>query len=77
VLQEWKLYQDEILAKDLFISAKGHRDDGTPYVSYKRIDEYWSSVLESTNSRGSPNYPSLAVLVKAALSLSYGQADVE
>jgi len=34
VIQEWKLYQDEPLAEDLFISAKGHRDDSTPYVSY-------------------------------------------
>jgi hypothetical protein len=65
VLQEWKLYQDDTLAEDLFISAKGHRDDGTTCVNYKRIDEYWSSVLESTNSCGS----SLGVLVKAALSL--------
>jgi len=60
------LYQDETLAEDLFISAKGHRDDATPCVSYKRIDEYWSSVLEGTNSHGSPKYPSLGVLVKAA-----------
>ena len=45
VLQEWKLYQDETLADDLFISAKGHRGDGTPYVNYKQIDEYWKVLI--------------------------------
>jgi len=76
VLQEWKLYQDKTLAEDLFISAKGLSDDGTPCVSYKRIDEYWSSVLESTNSRGSPTYLSLGVLVEAALSFLPGKTDI-
>jgi len=46
VLQEWKLYQEETLAEDFFISAKGQRDDCTPYVSHKWIDEYWSSYLK-------------------------------
>jgi len=33
-----------------------YRDDGTAYIkfNYKRIDDYWRSVLESAISRGSP-----------------------
>jgi len=54
-----------------------YRDDGTSYINYKRIDEFWRCVLESTNSLGSPKYPSLGVLVNAALNLLHGQADVE
>jgi len=56
-----------------------YSDDGTAYINYKQIHDYWRSVLESTNSCDSPKYPSLGVLVKTVglLSLSHGQDETE
>ena len=77
MLQEWKSYEDEVIAEDVFVESKGQNDDGTAFINYRRIDDYWYRVLQITDSRGQPKYSSLGVVVKVALSLSHGQADVE
>lgn len=74
---EWQKYQAEDIPEDSYCSDKGQIEDGTSYVKYRRIDEYWHKVIQLTDSRGDSKYQGLAVPVKMVLSLSHGQADVE
>ena len=61
--QEWQLLQ---IDPDIsFVQKKG-----------QRIDEYWSSIFALTNP-SSFRYPLITRVVKAALSLPHGSADVE
>lgn len=41
------------------------------------IDTYWSQILETTKDDGSFKFPTVGKVVKAALTLSHGNADVE
>ncbi|CAG2056209.1 unnamed protein product [Timema podura] len=41
------------------------------------IDTYWNHFFEKTKQFGDPNYSLVTKVVKAALSLSYGSADIE
>jgi uncharacterized phage infection (PIP) family protein YhgE len=68
--------QEEI-SRDMFVSGEGQNSDGTAFVKYKRIDEYWYRVMQITDTRGDAKYQSLGFIVKIALSLAHGQADVE
>lgn len=43
----------------------------------ERIDHYWLRIFNIRNAFGSIKYPLLTTVVKAALSLSHGSADVE
>ncbi|KAJ8883319.1 hypothetical protein PR048_015162 [Dryococelus australis] len=43
----------------------------------KRVDVYWLQFMETEDSNSSPKYPTLTTIVKAALSLSHGNADAE
>ncbi len=61
----------------MFVSGEGQNSDGTAFVKYKRIDEYWYRVMQITDTRGDAKYQSLGFIVKIALSLAHGQADVE
>ena len=42
-----------------------------------QVDEYWFAVLKTTEASGAKKYPTLDKVVKAALSLSHGNADSE
>ncbi len=77
ILQDWRKYQEENIKEDFYVTERGQKEDGTPFVNYKRIDEYWNKVLQITDLHGQPKYESLSVMIKAALCLSHGQADVE
>jgi hypothetical protein len=77
VLSEWQVYQEESISEDLFALDKGVNDDGSGYVKYKRIDEYWQRVMQIVDGRGQPKYSTVGAIIKEALSLSHGQADVE
>jgi len=71
VVTEWRLYQaDTDITADWFVSA-----DGTNIP----VDKYWSRVSrQGDDSLGHPSkYTDLMVVVKAALSVSHGQGDVE
>jgi len=41
------------------------------------VDEYWYRVMQLTDTRGNPKFPTLTAVVKMSLSLSHGQVDVE
>jgi len=41
------------------------------------VDVYWSRVSQQKDGLGNAKYSHLMVVVKAALSVSHGQADVE
>ena len=77
VSDEWCQYQEEAIPRDLFVLSEGQNEDGTGYVKYRRIDEYWYRVLQITNTRGEAKYQTLAMIVKIALGISHDQADVE
>jgi len=68
VVAEWRLYQaDTDITADWFISA-----DGTNIL----VD--WSRVSRQVDNPGHPSkYKNLKVVVKAALSVSHGRADVD
>ena len=44
---------------------------------FHRVDHYWSSILALKTESGDIKYPSLTKLLKTALSLPHGNADVE
>ena len=77
ILPEWRKYQEEVIPEEFYIQERGQRADGTAFVKYKRVDDYWHRILQLTDARGDPKYPTLAFVIKMALSLSHGQADVE
>ena len=70
VLRECRNYQKEEIPEEFYIEDKGQRADGTSYVKYKRVDDYWHKIMQLTDHRGEPKYPILASVVKVALSLS-------
>lgn len=47
------------------------------YVSGQRIDHYWRQVFNLKNTMDEPKFPLITTVVKCALSLSHGSADVE
>ena len=77
VYDEWCQYQEEEIPRDLFVLSEGQNEDGTGYVKYRRIDEYWYRVLQITNTRGEAKYQTVAMIVKIALGISHDQADME
>lgn len=48
-----------------------------PKEKPKRVDHFWRKVFEIEQSNGKPKYPFLAKVVKHALVLPHGNADVE
>lgn len=61
VVDEWRLLSSEKL----------------PDYDGGRIDAYWARILHLERESGEKRFPNLAVVVKSALSLSHGNADVE
>ena len=41
------------------------------------VDKFWAKVFQMKDAVGQPKYLHLSLIVKAALSVSHGQADVE
>lgn len=78
VLREWQCYRcDSEIVDEFHILETGQNADGTGFVKYRRVDEFWHKVMQLTDLRGQPKYPALAKVVKITLCLSHGQADVE
>ena len=42
-----------------------------------RIEKYWNHFMKLKGPVGGPKYPSVSMDIKACLSLSHGNADVE
>jgi len=54
VLREWRNYQKKEIPEEFYIQDKGQRADGTSYVKYKRVDDYWHKIMQLTDHRGEP-----------------------
>src|SRR5688572_6088736 len=49
ILREWQLYQEDgEIVEDFYIFQRGRNDDGTAYIKYCRLDEYWHKVMQLT-----------------------------
>lgn len=73
VLDEWKTYQvDDGIEDNWFIAEKTQSE-----VKYHRIDSYWAHVFNTKNRDGKCRYSALSKVVKCALVLAHGNADVE
>lgn len=64
LFDEWKLLQSE-------------PDQGINDKCEVRIDSYWNYFMTLKNALGSPKYPTVSAVVKAALAVSHGNSDVE
>lgn len=64
---EWLVYQHERIPDEWFKTSDG----------YHLIDYYWKNVLAIKSIGGTDRFVSLGKLIKCALSLSHGNADVE
>jgi len=62
---EWKLVQLEQEEPEMGIS-----DD-------VRIEKYWNHFMKLKGPDGGPKYPNVSMIIKACLSLSHRNADVE
>ena len=68
VVDEWKLYRRQEIPEDWFKTDEAGRT---------RIDHYWARVIEIKTLSGTEMFPYLKKLIKAVLTLSHGNADVE
>lgn len=64
---EWHVYQNETIPNDWFENENG----------YYPIDSYWKQVLAMRTNTGVEKFVGLGKLIKCALALSHGNADVE
>jgi len=64
---EWYIYQNEKIPNEWFEKTN----------EYHSIDYYWKNVFTLKTNTGTDKYIALAKLVKCALALSHGNADVE
>jgi len=69
VCTEWFLYQH-----DTDIMEAWWKDTDGVLLS---VDKYWDKVFQLKDAVGQPKYLHLSLIVKAVLSVSHGQADVE
>lgn len=65
ILDEWRQYQNDDLKPDEYTSAQLH------------IDHYWRSVMSLKGADGNYKYVKLSKLLKSAIVLPHGNADVE
>lgn len=68
VVDEWKLYQHQEIPEDWY---KTHDGEST------RTDHYWGKLIQMKTLSGTDMFPYLNKLIKAVLTLSHGNADVE
>lgn len=76
LIKEWQLYANEDVPKESYMDKEYDSPEGH-CISWKRVDLYWKDILNKVTNLGTPKYPILGKLVKAALTLSHGQAHVE
>ena len=76
LMQEWQLYANEDVTRESYIDEEYDSPSGY-CIKWKRVYFYWENILSNVTSLGIPKCPTLGKLVKAALTLSHGQAHVE
>jgi len=50
VLHEWQTYQEDVMPDDMYIYEQGQTSDGTAYIKYRRLNEYWYTVMQLTDT---------------------------
>ena len=73
---EWKLYQLDDIPLEFF-KTKGLNENGEEILLKERVDHYWRKIELMKNAVGDLKYPLIIKVVKAALSLAHGNAEVE
>ena len=73
---EWKLYQLNDISLEFF-KTKGFNENGEEILLKERVDHYWRKIELMKNAVGDLKYPLIIKVVKAALSLAHGNAEVE
>lgn len=66
---EWNLYQIDQKTTEMLTDLQTN-----PHIC---IDHYWKAVIEQKGSTGELKYPTLSKVIKAAIILPHGNADVE
>jgi hypothetical protein len=64
ILHQWQTYAADKIPEEFFILHNGQKEDGTGYVKYRNVDEYWHKVLQLTDTRGSRNIQPLLLWSK-------------
>ena len=41
VLHEWQKYQTDDIPEEFYVCEQGQNSDGTSYVKFRRVNEYW------------------------------------
>ena len=72
---EWKLYQLDDISLEFF-KTKGFNENGQEILLKERVDHYWRKIELMNNARGDLKYPLIIKVVKAALSLAHGNAEL-
>ena len=78
----------ELIATKLFVSNNNilkvthewtvlSMDQYIHSLSYKTVDHFWREVFSQTTSNDTKKYPTVTDVLKMALSLPHGNADVE
>ena len=73
---EWKLYQLDDIPLEFF-KTKGLNENGEEILLKERVDHYWRKIELMKNAVGDLKYPLIIKVVKVALSLAHGNAEVE
>ena len=73
---EWKLYQLHDISLEFF-KTKDFNENGEETLLKERVDHYWRKIELMKNAVGDLKYPLIIKVVKVALSLAHGNAEVE
>ena len=71
----WKLYQLDDIPLEFF-KTKGFNENGEEILLKERVDHYWRKIELMKNAVGDLKYQLIIKVVKAALSLAHGNAEL-
>ena len=72
---EWKLYQLDDISLEFF-KTKCFNENSEEILWKERVDHYWRKIELMKNAVGDLKYPLIIKVVKAALSLAHGNAEL-
>ena len=73
---EWKIYQLDNIPLEFF-KTKGCNKNGEEILLKETVDPYWRKIELMKNAAEDLKYPRIIKVVKAALSLAHGNAEVK
>ena len=51
---EWQHYRDDSdVLEEFYVIERGQNEDGTGFVKYREVDEYWHKVMQRTDAHRS------------------------